>query len=102
MATTKTDATLTTREMAEKVGTTPKLLRVFLRASDDYDACGSGARYVFKSADVTPMKTRFATWQKEREAKAEEARKVAAAGGEVVKAAPIETKPSRSSGKATA
>lgn len=63
-----TDNTLTTKAIAEKVGTDPKTLRVFLRASDDYEAVGSGARYSFTNKDVAPMKARFKKWAEEREA----------------------------------
>jgi hypothetical protein len=41
---------------------------VFLRASDDYQAVGSGSRYSFTAKDVPTMKTRFDKWQAEREA----------------------------------
>lgn len=73
MATAKKIETLTTREIAEALGTTPRELRVFLRASKDYEACGAGSRCVFVAADLTQMKTRYMTWTKERAAKAAEA-----------------------------
>ncbi|ULE34364.1 hypothetical protein [Mycobacterium sp. IDR2000157661] len=60
--------TLTTRQVADKVGTDPKTLRTFLRASKDYEAVGSGSRYEFTAKDVGPMKAKFAKWVKEREA----------------------------------
>lgn len=101
MATTKTDTTpLTTRQVAEKIGTTPKTLRVFLRASDDYQACGSGARYEFRPADVAPMRTRFTAWQKEREAAAEATRK-ANGQGEVVKQPPAKNEVTKTAPKTT-
>jgi hypothetical protein len=59
----KTDA-LTAKKMAEAIGTTPRELRMFLRASDDYEAVGSGGRYLFADNDVPLMKTRFDTWRK--------------------------------------
>ncbi|MGS2808149.1 hypothetical protein [Nocardia sp. MW-W600-9] len=59
---------LTTKQVAEALGTDPKTLRVFLRASDDYEAVGAGSRYSFTTKDVGPMKTRFAKWAKDREA----------------------------------
>jgi hypothetical protein len=65
--------TLTTKQIAEALGTTPRELRVFLRASKDYSNAGSGGRYAFATKDVGPMKTRFTAWQKDRE----EARKAA-------------------------
>lgn len=73
MATAKKIETLTTREVAEALGTTPRELRVFLRASKDYEACGAGSRYVFVAADLPTMKNRYMTWTKERAAKAAEA-----------------------------
>ncbi|GAA3829081.1 hypothetical protein GCM10022380_54570 [Amycolatopsis tucumanensis] len=66
--------TLTTKQVAEALDTTPRELRVFLRASEHYDNAGSGGRYAFQAKDLGPMKTRFTTWKKERE----EARKAAA------------------------
>jgi hypothetical protein len=73
MAEKNTDA-LSTKQIAEALGTTPRELRVFLRASDDYNAVGSGKRYAFETKDVGPMKTRFETWRKARdEAKAAKA-----------------------------
>ena len=47
---------LTTKQVAEALGTDPKTLRVFLRASDDYEAVGAGSRYSFTAKDVGPMK----------------------------------------------
>lgn len=61
-------AELSTKDVAEKVGTDPKTLRVFLRASKDYNAVGSGARYSFTAKDIPTMKTRFNKWEKERAA----------------------------------
>lgn len=66
--------TLTTKQIAEALETTPKELRVFLRASKDYSNAGAGGRYAFAPKDVGPMKTRFTAWRKERD----EARKAAA------------------------
>lgn len=60
--------TLSTRDVAEKVGTDPKTLRVFLRASEDYKAVGSGARYAFIAKDMPTLKARFTKWLGEREA----------------------------------
>lgn len=75
MATKKTDTqALSSREVAEALNTTPRELRVFLRASDDYTAVGAGSRYVFATADIAALKTRFAAWGKVRAAKAAEAR----------------------------
>jgi hypothetical protein len=60
---------MTTRQIAEAVGTDPKTLRVFLRASDDYTAVGAGSRYTFTAKDVAPMKTQFNAWAKARKSK---------------------------------
>jgi len=46
MAEKNTDA-LTTKQVAEALGTTPRELRVFLWTSDEYQGVGSGKRYVF-------------------------------------------------------
>ncbi|MEV6430046.1 hypothetical protein [Nocardia sp. NPDC051463] len=45
--TTKPAEALTTKQVAEALGTDPKTLRVFLRASTDYEAVGAGSRYSF-------------------------------------------------------
>lgn len=66
---TETTTPVSTREAAEAIGTTPKELRVFLRASDDYKACGAGSRYVFTAADLGPMGARFVAWTRARAAK---------------------------------
>ncbi|BBZ37090.1 hypothetical protein [Mycobacterium conspicuum] len=66
MTTPKSTEALSTKDVAEKVGTDPKTLRVFLRASDDYQAVGSGSRYSFISKDVPTLKARFAKWAAER------------------------------------
>ncbi len=87
----KTDNKLTTKQIADALGTTPRELRVFLRASDDYSAVGSGSRYAFETKDVGPMKARFETWRKARdEAKAAKAEADKAAAEE---AAPVEDVP---------
>jgi hypothetical protein len=60
--------TITTKAAAEAIGTTPRQLRVFLRASDKYENVGAGGRYAFTKADLGPMKKAFDTWTKERDA----------------------------------
>jgi hypothetical protein len=45
--TTPAEGMLTTKAVAERLNTDAKTLRVFLRASDDYQAVGSGSRYSF-------------------------------------------------------
>lgn len=61
------DNTLTTKAIAEKIGTDPKTLRVFLRATSE--GVGSGSRYAFTSKDIAPLKAKFTKWLTEREAK---------------------------------
>lgn len=76
---TKKKETLSTKETAEAVGTEPRTLRVFLRASTDYEACGAGKRYAFTASDIPTMKKRFAIWRAEQEqARKERAEKLAA------------------------
>lgn len=64
--------TLSTREVAEKVGTDPKTLRVFLRATSQ--GVGSGKRYALPAKEVAKVKKEFATWEAERQAAREAAR----------------------------
>src|SRR5438128_1248842 len=70
--------TIATKAAAEACDTTPRTLRIFLRASKDYEAVGSGGRYAFTEDDLPDLKTRFAAWLAEREA-AQAAREKAAA-----------------------
>lgn len=58
------DNTLSTKAVAEKLGTDPKTLRVFLRATDQ--GVGSGSRYAFTAKDVAPLKAKFTKWVDER------------------------------------
>lgn len=55
------------KDVADKIGTDAKTLRVFLRASPDYEAPGSGGRYSFIPKDVPTLKSRFNKWLGERE-----------------------------------
>lgn len=57
---------LTTREVADKIGTDPKTLRVFLRATSQ--GVGSGSRYAFTAKDVPALKAKFTKWTKDRAA----------------------------------
>ncbi|KUH66405.1 hypothetical protein AU184_01080 [Mycolicibacterium novocastrense] len=61
-----TDNTLTTKAVAEKLGTDPKTLRVFLRATEQ--GVGPGSRYAFTAKDVAPLKAKFTKWAADREA----------------------------------
>lgn len=60
---------LTTREVADRVGTEPRTLRRFLRANDR--GVGAGSRYEFGPDDVADLKKRFTEWQKADDAKRE-------------------------------
>nr|WP_090340987.1 hypothetical protein [Mycolicibacterium malmesburyense]CRL70669.1 hypothetical protein CPGR_01673 [Mycolicibacterium malmesburyense] len=64
--TTPADNTLSTKALAERLGTDPKTLRVFLRATSQ--GVGSGSRYTFANKDVAPLKAKFTKWTAEREA----------------------------------
>ncbi|MGA5543780.1 hypothetical protein ACPCIR_18165 [Mycobacterium sp. NPDC051198] len=58
--TTPADNSLTTKGVAERLGTDPKTLRVFLRATSH--GAGSGSRYSFTNKDVAPLKAKFTKW----------------------------------------
>lgn len=62
--TTPANDTLTTKAVAERLGTDPKTLRVFLRATSQ--GVGSGSRYAFTVKDVAPLKAKFTKWAAER------------------------------------
>lgn len=64
--TTPADSTLTTKAVAERLGTDAKTLRVFLRATSQ--GVGSGSRYAFTAKEVAPLKAKFTQWTAEREA----------------------------------
>lgn len=57
-----TEQTLTTRDVAAKLGTDPRTLRRFLRASSQ--GVGTGSRYAVSASDVPALKKAFATWIK--------------------------------------
>lgn len=67
--------TLSTREVAEKVGTDPTTLRVFLRATSQN--VGSGKRYALPAKDVAKVKKEFVAWEAERKAVREAAKAAA-------------------------
>lgn len=77
-------ATLNTTELAEKLDTTPRTLRKFLRAdarANDRadDLPGKGSRYAIEAKQVAPLKKRFAKWSAEQaEMKAQRAAEAAA------------------------
>lgn len=61
-------AQFTTTQVAEKLETTPRTLRKFLRsdarANGNADSLpGKGSRYAIEGKDIAPLKKRFAAWQ---------------------------------------
>lgn len=55
-----------TTEVASKLGTTPRLLRQFLRSDySTFQAVGSGARYDFTDKDLPSLEKRFGEWRKD-------------------------------------
>jgi hypothetical protein len=90
--------TVTTKDAAQACETTPRLLRQFLRASNDYQAVGSGGRYSFKPTELAALKKRFSTWLTEREAAAkarEEAEKATATDEPEPVADEVKTEPAK-------
>ena len=78
-----------TSEVAEKLGTTPRILRQFLRSpSSTFVAVGSGARYDFTSKDLDTLIKRFADWQGAGKPKPETAKKIKSPKGTNVSAEP--------------
>lgn len=75
--------TYTTAEVAEKLETTPRTLRKFLRADakerGTTDALpGKGSRYALAGKEIAPLKKRFTKWQAaEAQARKERAEKAA-------------------------
>lgn len=75
--------TLTTAQLAEKLGTTPKTLRKFLRAdaraNNQGDSLpGKGSRYAIEAKAVKGLGSRFTKWQAaEAAARADRAAKAA-------------------------
>ena len=69
-ATVKPATTLSTKAVAEALGTDPKTLRRFLRSSTSMvGRVGQGSRYTFTKTEVTALKKRFAAWSKAQPAK---------------------------------
>src|SRR4030042_336766 len=55
---------MNTAEVAEYLGTTPRILRQFLRhPSSTFVAVGSGSRYDFRLSDMKTLQKRFNEWQ---------------------------------------
>jgi hypothetical protein len=60
-----------TGEVAEAVGTTPRILRQFLRSRmSTFVSVGSGSRYEFEDRDLPTIIARFADWSKAGKPKA--------------------------------
>jgi hypothetical protein len=61
--------TMTTAQAAEKLETTPRELRKFLRSITAKDAQpGKGSRWILEARDVTKMRKQFADWKAAQEA----------------------------------
>jgi hypothetical protein len=67
----KQENTLSTKQVAEAIGTDAKTFRVFLRSQEL--GVGAGKRYAFEQKDVAPLKKKYNAWVKEREEKAKAA-----------------------------
>lgn len=59
----------TSIEAAAEIGTTPRLLRRFLRDNDSWRAVGIGGRYLFTESDVQSLNIQFHKWHKSKPAK---------------------------------
>jgi|SRR5580765_6341317 len=66
-------STLTVKEIAEKIGTTPRILRKFLRAETvenggtvGVDTPGKGKRYSYTTAEARGIQKRFKAWYAEK------------------------------------
>ena len=57
---------MTTREVAEALSTTPKVLRQFLRQDVTFGSVGSGSRYTFEERDLPRLRKHFDEWAKTR------------------------------------
>jgi len=56
---------MNTAEVAAHLGTTPKILRAFLRSSSStFRAVGSGARYNFTESDLPVLAKKFSEWNR--------------------------------------
>ena len=65
---------LTTAELAEKIGTDPRTLRKFLRATTPKDSQpGKGSRYAIEGKSVRLLAKGFDAWKSAQDAKKAEA-----------------------------
>lgn len=53
---------LTAKEIAQKLETTPRTLRKFLRSDEKVESPGKGGRYSIQANQVTALKRRFDAW----------------------------------------
>lgn len=53
-------------EAAEEIGTTPRLLRRFLRSNDSWKNATQAGRYEFTESEVVSLKKQFDRWQSGR------------------------------------
>ncbi len=70
--TTPDNTALSAKDLADKLGTDPKTLRVFLRADGTYKpvtASGGRGRYAFSPGDVAKIRPLFKKWVADRTAK---------------------------------
>ena len=56
----------TSIEAAAAIGTTPRLLRRFLRANESWNAVGIGGRYMFSEPEVKSLNIQFHKWHKSK------------------------------------
>ena len=56
-------------EAAAEIGTTPRLLRRFLRDNDSWRNAGIGGRYLFTEAELKSLNIQFHKWHKSKPAK---------------------------------
>jgi len=56
-------------EAAAEIGTTPRLLRRFLRDNDSWRAVGIGGRYMFTDEEVKSLNIQFHKWHKSKPVK---------------------------------
>lgn len=65
-----------TKEVAEHLGTTPRVLRQFLRSHhSSFVPVGSGARYEFTDREMPTIQKRFAEWHQQGKPRPESATK---------------------------
>lgn len=53
----------TSIQAAAEIGTTPKLLRRFLRSNDSWINAGNGGRYSFTESEMKSLKLQFKKWR---------------------------------------